>query len=110
MYAIPESCMAIFQLSKKLENPSSIGLPNQIHGLSAELINESFMWMQQSIEGQDPTISHLGHAVTLWKAGHLDEGKALIKKYQLATNASNPRLKFQRKAIAGGSIKALLED
>jgi len=69
--------------------------PTTLDEIPVALFAEAFAWSRRVVTMAPPAMIELGHAVTLWQAGHREDARRLVRDHRLATASGGPMYAFQ---------------
>jgi hypothetical protein len=107
-YALPDSCMTIFRC-RRVVDPSAVAMPDTLAAVDPALIAEAFAWSRRTVAATPLAMIDLGHAVTLWQAGRLDDAQRLVRDRRLAEKTGSPMYDFQLDVLRQWGYGALLD-
>ncbi len=93
-FTLPDSCMVIFRCRRRLD-PSVVCLPASLADIDPALVAEAFAWSRRVVSATPLEMIDLGHAVTLWQAGHREDAQRLARDRRLAEKTGSPMYDFQ---------------
>jgi hypothetical protein len=97
-YTLPDSCMVIFRCRRALD-PAVVRLPASLAEIDPALFAEAFAWSRRVVRVTPLAMIDLGHAVTLWQAGHREPARRLVHDRRLGEKNGSPMYDFQLDAL-----------
>jgi hypothetical protein len=107
-YVLPDSCMTIFRCRREVD-PGVVAMPDTLAAVDPALFRAAFAWSRRTVRVEPVAMIDLGHAVTLWQAGHREAARRIVHDGRLAKKNGSPMYDFQLDVLRQWGYEALLD-
>jgi hypothetical protein len=107
-YAVPDSCMVVFRCRRAVD-PGLVRVPHALADVDRALLEDAFAWSRATVRTAPPPMLDLGHATTLWQAGHREDARRLVRDARLAETKGPAMYDFQLDVLRQWGYGELLD-
>jgi len=104
---VPDACMVVFEKTAEVTPAQLATLPADRKDYALDLITETFAWSRLLLPDTDPRFIDLGEACILEQAGHIEEGKRIVRDQNLLKDLKPGRYKFMTGTVRNWGYKVL---
>lgn len=94
-YTVADSCMVIFRCTRTPDVGVLAALPDTLAEVDPQLLADAFAWSRRTVRASPVEMIDLGHAVTLWQAGHRAAAQRMVRDGGLASKRQSLMYDFQ---------------